>query len=505
MELKITLNLYCSNVTFNTQHMFNNAILKYVFSTLIVVLFLSQSFAQEIEIELGPNEIAENQGFPISIVVKNGRLRSYDEFPDFPGFTKRGTSSQSSTNIVNGQISSSHKIIMTYAPTGQGTFVLPPFQMEINGTMIKSTGKKVKVGPATQQRQNNSPFSHDPFEDFFGRSRSAPTEYVDIEEDAFLALTVDKNEVYIGEGFTSTLSFYVADDNRAPLQFHELGKQLNEILKELRPENCWEENFNIENINGEPVTINNKGYAKYKLYQATFYPLNTETINFSPIELKMIKYKVARNPSFFGQNRQEDFKTFYSKAKTVKVKELPAHPLREKVAVGNYRLDEKINSNDLQTGQSFSYQFSIYGLGNISAIEKPSLPKTKEFDFYDPNIMQNVNRRNNKVTGSKTFNYFGIPNEPGTHKLSNYFEWVFFNLAKDDYDTLRSTEILNVIGESKKNEHIKANDLGAFYDRIEFENNELENVNQYEKTKLLVNVFIFIMLVLSGFLFFKKS
>ncbi|MDH5366290.1 MAG: BatD family protein [Cyclobacteriaceae bacterium] len=482
----------------------SNTILKYVFLSIIVILFSAQSFSQEIEIQLGPNEIAENQGFTISIVVKNGRIKSYDEFPDFSGFTKRGTSSQSSTNIVNGQISSSHKIIMTYAPTSQGTFTLPPFQMEINGNTVSSPGKTIKVGAPTQRRQNNSPFNRDPFEDFFGRSRSAPTEYVDIEEDAFLALTVDKNEVYIGEGFTTTLSFYVANDNRAPLQFHELGKQLNEILKKLRPENCWEENFNIENINGEPVTINNKGYAKYKLYQATFYPLNTETIDFPSVELKMIKYKVARNPSFFGQNRQEDFKTFYSKAKKVNVKELPAHPLKDKVAVGDYRLDEKISSNDLQTGQSFSYQFSIYGAGNISAIEKPLLPETKNFDFYDPNIMQNISRRNNKVTGSKTFSYFGIPNEPGKHQLNNYFEWIFFSPSKHEYDTLRSQQVLNVIGESKKNEHIKANDLGAFYDWIELEDNELESVNEYEKTKLLVNIFIFIMLGLSGFLFFKK-
>lgn len=479
-------------------------ILKNVVLPLIVLLFVSQGQAQDISIELGPDEIAENQSFPITIIVKNGRLRSYDEFPNFQGFTKRGTSSESSTNIVNGQISSSHKIIMSYAPTTQGAFTIPPFTMEINGKKVSSQGKTVKVGPPSQRRQRQSPFSHDPFEDFFGRGSSKPTEFVDVKEDAFLALTTDKEEVYLGEGFTTTLSFYVADDNRAPLQFHELGKQLNEILKTLRPENCWEENFNIENINGEPVTLNNKGYAKYKLYQATFYPLNNETIKFPSVGLEMIKYKVAKNPSFFGQNRKEDFKTFRSKPKTVKIKELPPHPLKDKVAVGNYRLDEKISGTELQTGESFSYQFNIYGVGNISAIEKPELPDTKDFDFYDPNIMQNVNRRNNQVTGSKTFSYFGIPNEPGNYNLSDYFEWVYFNPKNKAYDTLRSEQVLQVRGESKKNEYIKSNDLGPFYDRIDIENNELQSVNEYETTKLLVNLFIFLMLGLSGFIFFKK-
>ena len=65
----------------------------------------------------------------------------------------------------------------------------------------------------------------------------------------------------------------------------------------------------------------------------------------------MIKYKVAKNPSFFGQNRKEDFKKFYTKAKRVKVKELPPHPLKNSVAVGDYKLDERIRTKDLETGK----------------------------------------------------------------------------------------------------------------------------------------------------------
>jgi hypothetical protein len=130
----------------------------------------------------------------------------------------------------------------------------------------------------------------------------------------------------------------------------------------------------------------------------------------------MIKFKVAKNPSFFGQNRQEDFKTFYSKPKNVKVKELPPHPLRDEVSVGNYRLDEKISSNVIKTGESFQYEFNVYGEGNISAIEKPAIFNNGSFDFYEPNIRQNTNRQNNLVTGTKSFGYFVIPKEPGSYR-----------------------------------------------------------------------------------------
>ena len=461
--------------------------------------------AQEIDVELGPSEIGENQAWTITVTISNERLKSYDDFPDIEGFRKRGTSSSSSTQIINGQISSSQSITMTYVPTRQGTFTLRSFSMQVNGKTVRSQGTMIKVGPPIQRSQRRDPFRNlfdrDPFDAFSDRGE---TEFVDVKEDAFLALTTSKSEVYTGEGFTTTLSFYVADNNRAPLQFYELGKQLSDILKKVRPANCWEENFNIENINGEPIRINNKRYTQYKVYQGVFYPLNTENITFPSVGLEMIKYKVAKNPSFFGQNRQEDFKTFYSRPKTVKVKSLPPHPLKDQVAVGDYLLDERSNSQQLETGQSFSYEFNIYGEGNISGISKPAIDGGENFDFYDPNMTQKINRRNNRVTGSKSFSYFGIPKEPGNYDLKDYFSWVFFNPKTGRYDTLQSDISMTVTGESKKNESIQSTDLGSFYDRIAFEDNTLGHPDRFEWTKIFANLLILGMLLTSAYIFIKK-
>ena len=374
--------------------------------------------------------------------------------------------------------------------------------MEINGKTVNSPGKTVRVGPPVQQ-QTRDPFSADPFDDFFS-NRSEPQEFVDIQEDAFLALTTDKDEVFIGEGFTMTLAFYVADDNRAPLQFYEPAKQLSEILKEIKPSNCWEENFNIDNLNGQPVTINNKGYNQYKIYQATYYPLNLDTISFPQVPFKMIKYKVAKNPSFFGRSRQEDVKTYYTKPKIIFVKNLPPHPLRDEVSVGNYRLKEEISSESVNTGTSFNYAFTVFGEGNISAINRPFTETNRIMEFYPPNIRQNVNRGNNRVTGNKTFNYYIIPNEPGDYDLSDFFEWVFFNPDSETYDTLRSEITVNVSGESKRNNQILSNDMGSFYDQIEIESNQLKAMHKDEWLKTFANLFILIMLGASIYLVFKK-
>lgn len=477
-------------------------------TTLFLSLLLSNlgAWSQEnIQIVLGPDEIGENQAWTITVTVNNDRLKSYENFPEIEGFRKRGTSTQSQTSIVNGQMSSSQSIIMTYLPTRQGTFTIPAFKMKVNDQILSVSGKKVKVGPAVQNQQSDpfrSFFDRDPMDDFFSRGE---TEFVDIKEDALFALTTSKDEVYVGEGFTTTLSFLVADNNRAPMQFHDLGKQLADILKNLKPANCWEENFNIENIEGEHIEISGKGYTQYKIYQAAYYPLNALPVVFPSVGLEMIKFKVAKNPSFFGQNRQEDFKTFYSKAKTIKVKELPPHPLKDAVAVGDYRLDEKIASSDLQTGQSVAYEFRVFGEGNISGVEKPTLRKDNIFDFYEPNIRQNISRERNRVAGTKSFNYFMIPKEPGTYALGDYFYWVFFNPNTKKYDTLKSNYVLNVSGESQKNQFIESTDLGSFYDRMDATDNTLRSSPTNDWVKVALNAFIVTLLAASGYLIFRKK
>jgi len=252
------------------------------------------------------------------------------------------------------------------------------------------------------------------------------------------------------------------------------------------------------------VKINGRDYTQYKVYQATFFPLNAEPINFPSVGLEMIKYKVAKNPSFFGQNRKEDFKKFYSKPKRVAVKELPPHPLKNSVAVGDYKLDERIRSKDLETGRSAAYNFNVVGEGNISAITKPNVKGDNIFEFYEPNVRQDINRQNNRVTGTKSFDYFMIPKEPGKYKLGNYFQWVYFNPREKKYDTLRSQLTLNVSGESKKNEAIQANDVGNFYDKIEVADNTLQKVKSTAWQGWTFNGFILVMLAASAYLVLKK-
>jgi len=472
------------------------------FWALIVSVFIVFSGnAQEVSLSIEKTEIGENEMLQITATVKNDRLKKYSNFPDIQGFRKSGTSSSTNTNIINGRITTSQSITQNYLPNRQGTFKVPAFEMEINAKKARFPSTTVKVGPPVNRR------AYDPFADFWGdNNRKRDREFVDVKEDAFFSVSTNKKDVFVGESFTVDISFYVALSNQAKMSFHKIGDQLAEISKKIKPANCWEENFGIDQIEPEYVTINNKQYRRYKIYEGAFFPLNAEDIILPSVGLKMIKYKQAKRPTFFGRNTQEDFKTFYSQERKVKVQELPPHPLREGVAVGQYRLVENTDAKTFETGKSFTYDFKVQGEGNISALNEPKLPRNEAFIFYPPSVNQKVTRANGRVYGTKSFEYYVEPQEPGKYKLGDYLQWIYFDPSREQYDTLRSNLNLIVTGESKRNSYIADNDLGGFYDLINLESNDLRKTTDSHFIKLLTNVGILSLLLGTVFItiFWKK-
>lgn len=477
--------------------------LKTFVGTLLVLFWvLNFAQAQEVTIELGPSEIGLNETFSIKVTISNDKIKSYDEFPDIPGFQKQGLSQSSSMNVINGQVSSTNSIIQYYKPTKKGTFTLGRFSIKINGADYPSAGKAITVGdPRGVQRQSNV---FDPFNDLFGATPEEP-EFIEIEDDAFFASTVDKEEIFVGEGLNVSLAFYMSETNQAPFQFYEPGRQLDEILKKMKPSNAWEENFNITNIQPERVSFNGKNWIKYKVYEATFFPFSEGEITIPAIEWEMIKYKVAKNPTFFGANRLEDFKKFYSSAKKIKVKPLPPHPLRNEVSVGVFQLRENIQEFEAKTGEGFTYNFGVSGEGNINAINPPKTKQIQLLNTFDPNVRQQINRGNGRVTGIKEFSYYMTINEPGQVKLADYIDWIYFNPVTAKYDTLRPTAIVNVSGESKVNQAISNQRLGGIYDLIDVENNKLSNKRYKYYFSVVMNLLLVGSVILLAVLIMRKG
>ena len=477
---------------------------RHVLAFLCLSILLSlQAYGQEVKVELGPDQLGINETFTIKVTLSNEKIKSYDQFPEIPGFQKQGISQSSSMNIINGQMSSSNSIIQYYKPARKGQFTLPKFSVLINGEAAASPGKRITVTDAAASSPSGGN-AFDPFAEFFGRNEEIP-EFVEIADDAFFAVNIDKSEVYAGEGFTMDISFFMSEQNQAPFQFYEAGKQLDAILKKLKPANAWEENFSITTIEPQTVERNGKKWVKFKVFESTFFPFSEGKIEIPRVPWEMIKYKVAKNPSLFGANRQEDFKTFYSSPKVITVKPLPPHPLKSEVPVGIFQLRENITTLEAKTGEGFNYNFGIAGIGNINSLAAPKRLPGANLNTFDPNVRQQINRGYGQISGIKEFDYFVTLNEAGEYPLANYFSWIYFDPERELYDTLKPQALIRVSGESKINEALSGQRLGGIYDKIATESNQFLNQRYKYYFTNAINILLLGALIVLAVIIIRKK
>ncbi|WP_242923372.1 BatD family protein [Pontibacter liquoris] len=476
----------------------------YVLFLLLCLTIAAPARAQQVSIQLGKSPVPINQYFTISIKLQNQGLKDYTPFPEIEGFKKSNKFSATKTIITGGTTTTVLTVTQNYAALEEGEYELLPFTMKVNGQTIRSQGLKLKVTPmaATPLPGSNLPNLVTP--EVADPVAEGQAEFIDKEDNAFLTLYTSKKEVFVGEGVTATLYFYLAEQDQRLLDFYDFANQMAGILKQLKQPDAWEETFDFAEITPENVSIKGVPYLRFKLYEAVLYPINQSPLRFPALSLKMLKYKVAKTPNLLAQERQEGYKTYFSREQVVKVKQLPPHPLRDVVPVGNYRLQEQLSRRSVPVNKSFTYLFQVEGEGNLSAIMAPVPTPPPGIDFYPPDVRQDITRRNGLVEGAKAFSYTVLPHQPGTYNLKKALQWVYFNPVTARYDTLQPQLSVRITGLQDDDALVLSRDLGPFYNIIENEDATLVSLHLADQIKQYTNIILLVLLALSAFVFLKK-
>ncbi|WP_162051708.1 BatD family protein [Pontibacter pamirensis] len=470
---------------------------------LLCVASVVPVLAQQISLELGKSPLPLNQYYTISVKLQDQQLKEYTPFPEIEGFKRSNKYSSTKTIITGGKTTTILTITQNYAALEEGEYALRPFSMEVNGQTVQSKGMAIEVTPMQLNvpQQVNVPDLIS--EDDTPVAADEP-EFIDKDDNAFLTIYTDKKEVFVGEGVNVVLYFYLAETDQQLLDFYDFANQLSIIVRQLKQPNTWEEAFDFTEITPENVTVQGEPYLRFKLYESVLYPLNLEPLRFPQLKLQMIKYRVAKNPSLLAEDRQEGYKTFYSRERMIPVKELPPHPLRDVVPVGNYTLTESLSKKRVAANKSFTYLFEVNGEGNLAAIMPPAPEVPPGLEFYPPDVRQDVTKRSGRVVGSKTFAYTVLPREPGQYNIDNMLQWIYFNPTTAAYDTLRPSLQVQITGANGSNALVLTRDLGSFYNIIENEDNTLVDVHFFDTIKRYTTIILLILLLISAFVFLKK-
>jgi len=458
----------------------------------------------DVSLIIGDKNITIEDPFIVTVVVKlvGDSQTPSSTFPELPNFSKKSLSKTTSRSFVGGQTLSTCTITQIYAAKKEGNFKITSFKVNVNGMDLKPESFVVKVDKATRtnsdkKEANTQDFpiaknyessgKKEDFTDFIEGNSNPEFSNLNTKEDAFISLSSSKSKLYVGEGFTVTFALYVAENNSAELDFDQNGIQIAAITKKIKPENCWEESFGITETQQTQVKIKGKKYTEYKFYEATFYPLNNRPIIFPSVSFRLKKYTPDRNG-----HKKSSFVSFNTLPFTIITKELPTHPLKNEVSVGQFFLKESIDKYKVGTGKSVSYHLQITGDGYN--IKLPQIKNDSIFDFFPPKIVGTAHPKNDKIITIKSLTFQIIPKQAGNFALDKYFRWIYFNTISEEYDTLKSNIRLGISGQTIQTAD-NPTEATTIYDGLKNFDASIEQNSFAKILKDEANILIVIMLI----------
>jgi len=406
---------------------------------IITLCFIPALLAQDIQISASIDRIKVglNQSFTYSVEISGEKANSVGEprLPDFNEFAVYLGSSGTSQNIqiINGKMSVSRSMSFSYMANKIGKFRIAPSAVEYNGKEYASAALEIEVVAQASKTPQANPQP--------GRSRTTDQDDQSavIENNLFLRPFVDKKTAYINEPIILSYKIYTA----VTVTSYGISKTPNTT-------GFWAEEFPMEN---QPRTYKDtyKGreFIAADIRKIALFPTDPGIKTITPMEIECdVRIQNKRrsifdsffDDPFFGRSVRY---TVASPTTTIEVLPLPeeGRPADFSGVVGDYSVSVNVDKNQVKTNEALALKVKISGAGNIKVLPPPKIDIPADFEKYDPKISENINRANNTISGSKTFEYVLIPRFPGIQKIKPH-DFTYFDLKSRSYKRIRIPEII---------------------------------------------------------------
>ncbi|MFP4470582.1 MAG: BatD family protein [Bacteroidales bacterium] len=401
----------------------------------ILVLFPVLSIAQEVQFTAtGKTVVRVGERFQVqyNINAEGTNFRGPD-FTDFQVLTGPNTSTSSSVQIINGQVSRETSYVFTYIlqATKEGTFTIPAATIQYDGRKLSSNPLTVKVTKGA------------------GRSGQAGSgsASADDKADVFLRAVVNNTTPYLGQEVILTYKLYF---NNQIVQ-HDGFQKISSFP------GFWAKNLhdNQRDIPTTKETYNGKVYNVAEVRKFAIFPQRTGEITIEPGETNLtvrVKSESRRkssdpffdsffNDPFFNSRYQDVEEEVASNSLKINVKPLPPKnkPAGFSGAVGSFSASSEIDLTQVKTNEAINLKLTLRGKGNIQLIDALDVKFPPDFEVYDPEVSSNIKTTVNGVSGTRTFQYLIIPRNPGDFTIEPA-DFSYFDPARGDYITVDMPE-----------------------------------------------------------------
>lgn len=404
-----------------------------------------------------PPRVQQGDKFPITFRLKNAQGSSL-KVPDVPGCTKLfgpSVSTSHSTQIINGQVSSSMTVDYTYYYRADkaGTCKIGEASISADGKILHSSPASFNI--VASNAANNG-----------GRQSSGSAGSVDIDDvdtqtsdrrvsasDVFVRIILSKSSAYEQEAVECEIKLYT-----------KYG--INSFVPTKQPafDNFLVEDLDVSSQLNVEELYNGERYMTAVLKRCILFPQISGKLNINSgnYDVTVIQYENINMGLFNVRQPRERQIKISSNTSSLNVLALPEpKPAGFNGAVGEFTAESRLIGNNFKSGDPASLMFTISGTGNIKYLKEPVIDFPTQFEVYTPTANVNAQVSGNSVTGTMSVDYTFVPETPGNFTIPAV-PFAYFNPKTRSYETIKTSDFqINVAKGSSARASVDQSDIQA--------------------------------------------
>ena len=351
-------------------------------------------------------QVVQGNAFQIDFELLNGRGRDFrpPSFKDFEIIS--GPSTSMSTQIINGRTTQQMGYSYTLLAKKTGRFTIGSANIKVGSKTYTTRQVSIEVVKGKKSTAN------------LGSDR-----------EVFIRVEPSTTDAYIGQQILVDYKIYTVVDIR---NFKALSKPEYDgfFVQEVR---------GFDSRVGQEV-IDGVQYTTRVVDRVSLFPQQAGILTIEPMLMQLGIEIPGQKPSrgFFSRTptRPANVKT---EPIEISVRPFPdGAPPSFAGAVGTFVMRTSVTPKVLTTDDALTVRMIIQGDGDAKRLQAPTLILPKEFEVFDPTVIDEDERGNRgSVQNSKVFEWLVVPKKKGSYILQPAF--TYFDPEKNEYITLNGT------------------------------------------------------------------
>lgn len=398
---------------------------------ILAVITSVTAFCQTSFKVISPGNVIAGRNFSLTFRLSNGQSNA-PRPPELQGcdlLYGPSVSTMSSSQYINGQMSSSTSVDYTYMyrATTPGKVTVPEVTVNSGGKNYTSHSVTFEILPPDkpQQQQGQSQLTS-PQVSAVDPSTHRPGQVS--PNDLFVRVSFSKAHALEQEAVMATIKVYTKYSitsflvTQQPLFDGFLSEELPVDLE-----------VNLENYNGQ-------NYNTAVLKRLLLYPQKSGklTVNSGKYDITIQQFELVNMGFFTTQRPIESQVTTESNMATIDVTPLPEpKPAGFDGAVGRFTVSTDLQPELLRTNEAAVYTYTIKGTGNIRYLKQPDIKFPASIDRYTPKTDIDAKIVGANTTGTYKVDYTIVPQEAGKLEIPGT-PFVYYDIDRKEYVTLET-------------------------------------------------------------------